>query len=136
HKFTDRSSVSGFYLYNRTDEPDADYFQPGLNGPNRFADPNDYILKRRPQIIAINSTSTLSSSSVLALRFGWTRFPDNNTITLPFDSATLEFSPAFLSNVSVNNFPTVRFRVYDVSTLGTAHTLAAADPTHTNWKSW
>src|SRR5207253_10756734 len=39
HKFTDRSCVSGFYLYNRTDEPDADYFQPGLNGPNRFADP-------------------------------------------------------------------------------------------------
>src|SRR5205807_7136977 len=100
HKFTDRSSVSGFYLYNRTDEPDAHYFEPGLNGPNRFADPNDYLLKRRPQIIAINSTSTLSSSSVLALRFGWTRFPDNNTMTQPFDPATLPFSQSYLSQIT------------------------------------
>src|SRR5437773_1470569 len=36
HKLTNKVSVSGFYLYNRTDEPDADYFEPGLNGPNRF----------------------------------------------------------------------------------------------------
>src|SRR3989442_14029973 len=27
HKITDKVSVSGFYLYNRTDEPDADYFE-------------------------------------------------------------------------------------------------------------
>jgi trimeric autotransporter adhesin len=135
HKFTDKVSASGFYLYNRTDEPDADYFQPGLNGPNRFADPNDYLLKRRPQIIAINSTSTLSNSSVLALRFGWTRFPDNNTMTADFDPATLGFSPAFLNQVSFKKFPTVRIRGYDQSTLGTAHTLGAADPTQINYKS-
>src|SRR3989449_3351665 len=29
HKITDKVSLSGFYLYNRTNEPDADYFQPG-----------------------------------------------------------------------------------------------------------
>jgi len=136
HKFTDKVSLSGFYLYNRTNEPDADYFEPGLNGPNRFADPNDYLLKRRPQIIAVNSTSTLSSSSVLALRFGWTRFPDNNTMTADFDPATLGFSPAFLGNVSLKKFPTVRIRGYDQSTLGaTPHTLGAEDPTQINWKS-
>src|SRR5262245_39642920 len=135
HKFTDKVSVSGFYLYNRTNEPDADYFQPGLNGPNRFADPNDYLLKRRPQVVAINSTSTLSSSSVLALRFGWTRFPDNNTMTAAFDPATLGFSPEFLNQVSLKKFPTVRIRGYDQSTLGTAHTLGAENPTQINWKS-
>ncbi|HYR43448.1 MAG TPA: TonB-dependent receptor [Terriglobia bacterium] len=135
HKFTDKVSVSGFYLYNRTDEPDADYFEPGLNGPNRFADPNDYLLKRRPQIVAVNSTSTLSSTSVLALRFGWTRFPDNDTMTANFDPATLGFSPAFLNQVSLKKFPTVRIRGYDQSTLGTAHTLGAASPTQINWKS-
>src|SRR3989475_2003012 len=118
HKLTDKTSVSGFYLYNRTNEPDADYFEPGLNGANRFADPNDYLLKRRPQIIAVNSTSTLSSSSVLALRFGWTRFPDNNTMTADFDPATLGFAPAFLSQASLKKFPSVRIRGYDQATLG------------------
>ena len=38
-------SLSGFYLYNRTDEPDANYFEVGLNGATRFADPNDYLLE-------------------------------------------------------------------------------------------
>src|SRR5205809_1272569 len=135
HKLTNKVSVSGFYLYNRTDEPDADYFEPGLNGPNRFADPNDYLLKRRPQIVAVNSTSTLSNSSVLALRFGWTRFPDDDTMTAAFDPATLGFSPAFLNQVSLKKFPTVRIRGYDQSTLGTPHTLGANDPTQINWKS-
>ena len=136
HKFTDKVSVSGFYLYNRTNEPDADYFQPGLNGPNRFADPNDYLLKRRPQIIAVNSTSTLSPSSVLALRFGWTRFPDNNTLTADFDPATLGFAPAFLSQIALKKFPDVRIRGYDQSTLpATPVTMGANDPTQINWKS-
>ena len=136
HKFTDKVSLSGFYLYNRTDEPDADYFEPGLNGPNRFADPNDYLLKRRPQIVAVNSTSTLSPSSVLALRFGWTRFPDNDTMTANFDPATLGFSPTYLNQVSLKKFPWVRIRGYDQSTLGnTNRTLGAANPTQINWKS-
>src|SRR5437016_5208944 len=134
HKITDKVSVSGFYLYNRTNEPDADYFEPGLNGVNRFADPNDYLLKRRPQIIAVNSTSTLSSSSVLALRFGWTRFPDNQTLTADFDPATLGFSPAFLSQISLKKFPDVRIRGYDQST-NESYTLGAIDPTQINWKS-
>src|SRR2546428_8816113 len=135
HKLTDKTSVSGFYLYNRTNEPEADYFEPGLNGPNRFADPNDYLLKRRPQIVAVNSTSTLSSSSGLALRFGWTRFPDNDTMTAAFDPATLGFSPAFLNQVSLKKFPTIRIRGYDQSTLNTPHTLGANDPTQINWRS-
>ena len=50
HKLTDAISLSGFYLYNRTDEPDANYFgSAAQNEPNRFADPNDYILVRRPR---------------------------------------------------------------------------------------
>src|SRR5437870_3829612 len=136
HKITDKSSISGFYLYNRTNEPNDDYFAPGLTGPNRFADPNDYLLKRRPQIIAINSTSTLSSSSVLALRFGWTRFPDNNTMTANFDPATLPFSQNYLSLIYLKKFPDVRIRAYDQSTLpATPVTMGANDPTQINWKS-
>ena len=71
HKFTDNVSLSGFYLYNSTNEPDANFFgSADQTEPTRFADPNDYFLRRRPQILALNNTWVLSDTSVLALRFG------------------------------------------------------------------
>src|SRR4051812_11739015 len=107
HKYTNKVSLSGFYLYNKTDEPCADYFEPGLNGPNRAADPGDYILKRRPQILALNNTWILGDTSVLALRFGLTRFPDNNTLSIPFDPSSLGFSSTYLSQIALQKFPQV-----------------------------
>jgi hypothetical protein len=133
HKFTDAVSLSGFYLYNRTDEPCANYFGAAdQSEPNRFADPNDYILKRRPQILAINSTWAMSDSSVLALRYGMTRFPDNNTLSIDFDPATLGFSQTFLNQVTLEKFPGVRIRGYDQFA---AQTMGAINPTEINWKS-
>ena len=86
HKFTDRVSLTGFYLYNRTNEPCQNYFGTAdQTEPNRFADPLDYILQRRPQVLALNNTWVLSDNSVMALRFGMTRFPDNNTLSIPYD---------------------------------------------------
>src|SRR5205823_5205223 len=41
HKFTDKVALTGFYLYNRTDEPCSNYIA-GLDDPNRFLDTNDY----------------------------------------------------------------------------------------------
>src|SRR5439155_16405760 len=116
-KFTDKVSLTGFYLYNRTNEPCANYYYPkdNLTDPNRFADPNDYTLKRRPQILAINNTWIPSDNSVLALRFGWTRFPDNPSLSIDFDPSTLGFSSTFLGEVGqigVPKFPRVRFTTY------------------------
>ncbi len=85
HKLTETNTITGFYLYNKTDEPDANYFgSADQSEPTRFADPLDYILVRRPKILAINDTWVMSDSSVLGLRFGMTRFPDNNTLHLGF----------------------------------------------------
>ena len=111
HKFTDKVALSGFYLYNRTDEPCSNYIA-GLDDPNRFIDTADYILKRRPQILAINNTWIPSDSSVLALRFGWTTFPDNPSLSIDYDPAQLGFSQNFLSLVNqtgVPKFPIVSF---------------------------
>src|SRR5262249_17740847 len=56
HKFTDKVSLTGFYLYNHTNEPCANYFgNASQDDPNHVADPNDYLLKRRPQILALNN---------------------------------------------------------------------------------
>src|SRR5437667_2915059 len=133
HKFTDKVALTGFYLYNRTDEPCANYFgTASQDDPNRFADPLDYILKRRPQILALNNTWVLSNSSVLALRFGMTRFPDDQTLSIDFDPATLGFSPTFTNQVTVRKFPDVRIRGYDSFA---SQTFGAIDPYTLNWKS-
>ena len=69
-------------------------------------------LKRRPQILAINNTWIPSDSSVLALRFGWTRFPDNPSLSIDYDPAQLGFSQSFLGLVNqtgVPKFPIVNF---------------------------
>ena len=118
------SPLSGFYLYNRTDEPDADYFEPGLNGANRFADPNDYILKRRPQMLAINGTWIPGNNSVVTLRYGWTTFPDNNTLSADFDPATLGFASSFVNALPIRKFPAVSITDYNQ----TGRTLGAIAP--------
>ena len=48
-------------------------------------------------MLALNNTWVLNDSSVMALRFGMTRFPDNNTLSIDFDPATLGFNQAFTS---------------------------------------
>lgn len=133
HKFTDKVSLSGFYLYNKTDEPCSDYWEPGLTGANRFADPLDYLLKRRPQVLAINNTWVPSNQSVLTFRFGYTRFPDNQTLTLPFDPATLGFSPAFTNALALKKFPFGDIEGYDDADGDGA--FGAIDPTQINYYS-
>ena len=68
----------------------------------------------------------------MALRFGWTDFPDNNTLTVDFDPSTLGFSQAYLNQITVQKFPQVRVRGYDQFA---ARTLGAIEPTQINWKS-
>src|SRR3954451_15637833 len=133
HKFTDKVSLTGFFLYNRTNEPCQNYFGTAdQTEPTRFADPLDYILVRRPKVLALNNTWVLSDSSVMSLRFGKTDFPDNNTLSIDFDPHTLPFSQQYLNLITINKFPDVRIRGYDALA---AQTLGAIDTTQINWKS-
>jgi hypothetical protein len=111
-KLTDKVSLTGFYLYNRTDEPCANYIA-GQDDPNRFIDTADYNLKRRPQILALNNTWVLSNTSVMALRFGWTRFPDNPSLSIDYDPAQLGFASGFaglINQTGVPKFPIIDFQ--------------------------
>jgi hypothetical protein len=132
HRFTDSVSLSGFYLYNLTDEPCANYYEPGLAGPNRFADPGDYILRRRVNVLALNNTWLPSNNTVLTLRYGWTRFIDNNTLSIDFDPSTLGFSQSFINSLQVDKFPQVNVPEYN----GDGRMLGAIDPVNINWYSW
>lgn len=129
HKFTDKLSLTGFYLYNATDEPCANYFSPGLTGSFRKVDPNEYLLVRRVNMGAFNSTWLPSSNTVVTFRYGFTKFIDDDTIAeeAVFDPASLGFSSTFLGQQQQKKFPIVN--VTDYSSLG------PIDPTPRNWYS-
>ena len=112
HRFSDSVSLSGFYLYNATDEPCANYLEPGLDGPNRFVDSGDYLLKRRVHILALNNTWLPSSNTVVTLRAGWTQFKDDDTLTIDFDPAQLGFSSNYIGAMQVKKFPQVGITDY------------------------
>jgi hypothetical protein len=127
HKFTDKVSLTGFYLYNKTDEPCANFWEPGLNGPTRYADPGDYLLLRRVNVLALNNTWLPSNNTVLTLRYGWTRFIDDDTLSIDFDPASLGFSQSFLDQTQVSKYPIVAASEYGAQ--------GAIDPTPRNWYS-
>lgn len=125
HRITDKVSLSGFYLYNKTDEPCANYWTPGQHSA---IDPNDYLLARRVQLLALNNTWLPSNNTVLTLRYGYTRFLDNDTLAVAYDPSTLGFSSSFLNNTQVKKYPLVSVTDYDSQ--------GAIDPTPRNWYSW
>jgi hypothetical protein len=128
HRFTDSVSLSGFYLYNKTDEPCANFAYPGKSDPNRFFDRGDYLLVRRVHVLALNNTWLPSNNTVLTLRYGWTRFIDDDTLSIDFDPSTLGFSQNFLNSIQVQKFPRASITDY--------YAFGAIDPTDRNWYSW
>jgi hypothetical protein len=128
HKFTDKISLAGFYLYNKSNEPCANYWEPGLSGPHRYADPGDYLLKRRVNVLALNNTWLPSNNTVLTLRYGLTNFVDDDTLSIDFDPSTLGFSNNFLDQTTVDKYPQVRVNEYGDQ--------GAIDPTPRTWYSW
>jgi trimeric autotransporter adhesin len=128
HRINDKVSLSGLYLYNRTNEPCANFAYPGLDDPNRFFDRGDYLLLRRVNVLALNNTWLPSNNTVMTLRYGWTRFIDDDTLSIGFDPSSLGFSSSFLDSIQVDKFP--RGSITDYYAFG------AIDPTDRNWYSW
>jgi hypothetical protein len=128
HRFNDKVSLSGFYLYNKTNEPCANLVFTGLNDPNRFMDRSDYILKRRVHVLALNNTWLPSNNTVATLRYGLTKFIDDDTLSIDYDPSQLGFSQNFLSQMQVQKMPRVTITDY--------YAFGAIDPTPRNWYSW
>jgi hypothetical protein len=76
HKFSDRSSLSGMYIYNRTDEPGSTIMQPDKL---YMADQDQWFgpLRRRPHVVTLNSTNVLNNTTVLSLRYGFSTWQDS-----------------------------------------------------------
>jgi hypothetical protein len=119
HRFTDRWSLSGFYLYNNTDEPGSGImpadFQYIENQAEFFT-----TLRRRPHILAINNTNILNDATVLSLRYGWLTWQDQtDTATYGPGLASLGFSPSYVNAINPagrNLFPELLFD--DIDSVG------------------
>jgi hypothetical protein len=101
HKLSDIWNVSGMYLWQTTTEPAGAYYGGSV------AEPADGYLNRPVNIITLNSTYIPTRNSVLAVRYGFTRFGDNqiSPSTGNFDPSTLGFAPQFLNTIVQNKFP-------------------------------
>ncbi len=127
HRFNDKVSLSGFYLYNKTDEPCANEVVPQKDA-NAFIDSSDYVLRRRVHVLSLNNTWLPSSNTVLTLRYGWTQFRDDDTLSVDFDPATLGFDSAFSNAIQTKKFPRVNTTDY--------WQMGAIDPSDRNLYSW
>ncbi len=127
HRFNDTVSLSGFYLYNKTDEPCASYW-----GQNNFADTNEYLLARRVHLLAVNNTWLPSNNTVLTLRYGSSSFDDTDTLTEAFDPASLGFNNSFINSIQRKKFPIGNITEYGNSNAA----FGAIDATDRLWYSW
>ncbi len=101
HKFTDQVSLSGVYVYNKTDEPHSVFWDDNL-----FGSPS-WLLNRRIHVLAVNNTWIPSDSTVVTFRGGWNRFDDNCSVPNDFDPGTLGFNNAFVSDIQFDKFPRI-----------------------------
>ena len=127
HRFSDSVSLMGFYLYNNTNEPCANSVVK-QGEANAFIDRSDYVLRRRVHILALNNTWLPGNNTVFTLRYGWTRFKDQNTLSVEYDPAELGFAPSFLAPLQQKKFPRVSITDY--------YAFGHIDPNRLVWNSW
>ena len=129
HKFTDKVSLSGVYLYNKSDEPYSVYWDDNL-----FQDPNAAPLKRRIHVGVVNNTWIPNSSTVVSLRYGQTSFVDDCGIAITeFDPASLGFDPSFTNDIVLKKHPRINLDGY--GEIGT-NTIGSGAFTALDWNSW
>ena len=110
HKFTDTWSMSGLYIYNKTDEPGSTIMRPEewyIASQDNFFGP----LRRRPHVAVINNTNILNDTTVVTLRYGFSTWQDSCD-KQPFSAGigSLGFSPNYVSAVAeADVFPNLNF---------------------------
>jgi hypothetical protein len=110
HKFTDRWSLSGLYIYNKTDEPGSTIMRPEewyIASQDNFFGP----LRRRPHVFVLNNTNIINDTTVMTLRYGFSTWQDSCDPQLYSPGiGALGFSSNYTSQVSEQNvFPALLF---------------------------
>ncbi len=102
HKFTDKVSLTGMYAFQKTQEPDAMYWDR-----NEVFNPNNFILDRVIHLFALNNIIIPGPTTVVSLRYGYyTWREDNIAPSTGFDLASLGLPSSFVNAVRLPKFPT------------------------------
>lgn len=94
-----RASLS--YLFYKSNEP-------GENNFGTISSPNQWLLKRNVNATQFNNFITINPTTTLSVRYGFNRFPNENSVTsLGFSPGQLGFSSAYVSQLQQLQFPIV-----------------------------
>ncbi|MFN8058627.1 MAG: TonB-dependent receptor [Vicinamibacterales bacterium] len=110
HKFSDKVSLSGLYIYNKTDEPGSTIMKPEdwfIASQDNFFGP----LRRRPHVLVFNNTNILNDTTVLTLRYGFSTWQDScDKQAFSAGIGSLGFNSNFVNAVADPNvFPSLTF---------------------------
>jgi hypothetical protein len=101
-QFTDRWRATLSYMHYFSKSPGADYFG-GIGAPEQWT------LLRDVDATAINNLITLSPTTVVALRYGFNRFPNYAyNATQGFNATTLGFPASFAAQQQFPTFPVIQ----------------------------
>lgn len=104
HRWTDAVMTTGLYAWYQSMEPDAKFYGGSLfENP---ADPGEGALVRQAHLVAVNNAWTTTDRTVVAVRYGFNQFLDDNR-PAAFDPSGLGFDRAYLSAVPLRKFPAI-----------------------------
>ncbi|MDX2269530.1 MAG: TonB-dependent receptor [Bryobacter sp.] len=101
HNFAQWWRASLSYMRYNSDEP-------GENPYPSISSPDQWVLTRLVDATALNNTITPDSTTVIAIRYGFNRFPNiSSQKSAGFDVASLGFASAFVNDIPSRTFPNV-----------------------------
>ena len=115
HKVTSFWQANLSYLRYNSLEPGETWF------PDSISSPQQWRLDRRVDSTQFNNTLTLNPTTVLAVRYGFNRFPNYGfQKSQNFSPATLGFNAGFVNDIPSRTFPNVSFEnFYPGDAMGT-----------------
>jgi len=104
HKITEFWQANLSYLRYNSLEPGENWF------PTSVSSPQQWLLDRKVDATQFNNTLTLSPTTVLAVRYGFNRFPNYSfQKSQGYNVAGLGFAPGFVNDIPSRTFPRVTF---------------------------
>jgi len=111
HRNTEWWTANISYLRYNSLEPGENWF------PTSVSSPNQWLLDRKVDATQVNSTMTLNPTTVLAVRYGFNRFPNYSfQKSQGFNPATLGFNGGFVRDIPSPTFPSVTFENFYAGT--------------------
>lgn len=103
-RWTDRWTTTGMYAHQHTKEPGSAFYGAFGSVPG---DPSASLLFRTVDFFALNNIFVPTSSTAIAVRYGFNRFQDFSGNYPTFDAASLGLPPSLVDAMTFNTFPQV-----------------------------